>query len=243
MLPVIKLHSSVDILKLSPLVRGLSKTLGYAEENNGIGLTKSYALNRKFVHWAADNFDWPEYNSSELFIVNKVLNEQDMPPLWPIHDLLLHLKLTRRYKGTLRLTKRGQSFLATPESLFDLIAPAFLFQYDHDQASRSKNRIIGNWDIFLNIINVEAQLGCSVEQLLQVFYGLQKSDGFDLQYSSMRSDFRLAVVRPLCWLGLLEEDRKGLGFLDDGMLYKTPLWEASLKLNTDNLKSAFQVIN
>jgi len=80
MLPPLKLHSDVDVLKHSPLVRGMILTLGYADENGGIGLTKSGAMNRKFVHWAADQFEWPGYTAAELFEIHKVLNELDMPP-------------------------------------------------------------------------------------------------------------------------------------------------------------------
>ena len=83
MLPLLKLHDDVDVLKHSPLVRGMIFTLRFADENGGIGLTQSGAMNRKFVHWAADQFDWPGYTAAELFEINKVLNEHDMQPLLP----------------------------------------------------------------------------------------------------------------------------------------------------------------
>jgi hypothetical protein len=240
--PELKLHSPVDVLQHSPLLRGLSKTLTYAAQNGGIGLTKSYALNRKFVHWAADNFEWPEYTSEDLFIVNKVLNEDNMPPLWPIHDLLLHFKLMRRYKGHLKLTKLGQGFLDNPTGLFNLIAPVYLFRYDHNEISRTKGVLLGHWDLFLNIINFEVRSGCSLAHLIKTFYGFEEPDGYDPNYSASRSDFRLGVVRPLCWLGLLWEDREGLSFIEEGMLYKTPLWTACLKLDTDTMKPDLRVV-
>ncbi len=55
--PTLKLHANVDVLEHSPLLRGLVLTLRYAEEHGGIGLTKSDAMNRKFVHWAAAAFN------------------------------------------------------------------------------------------------------------------------------------------------------------------------------------------
>lgn len=57
--PTLKLHTDVDVLKHSPMLRGMFLTLDYAEEHGGIGLTKSDAMNRKFVHWAAAAFNWP----------------------------------------------------------------------------------------------------------------------------------------------------------------------------------------
>jgi hypothetical protein len=82
MYPNLKLHTDVDILKQSPLVRGMILALHYADENGGIGLTKSDAMNRKFVHWAAEHFEWPSYTAAELFEMSKVLNEDNMRPLW-----------------------------------------------------------------------------------------------------------------------------------------------------------------
>jgi|TARA_B110001450_G_C17207612_1_gene314082 hypothetical protein len=97
MTPNLKLYSSVNVLQHSPLIRGISKTLAYADDQGGIGLTESYAMKRKFVHWAADNFEFPEYTSKELFLTNKALNEYMMHPLVPLHDLILYLKLMRRH--------------------------------------------------------------------------------------------------------------------------------------------------
>ena len=50
----------------------------------------------------------------------------------------------------------------------------------------------------------------------------------------MRFAFKFCVIRPLCWLGLLWEDREGVRLWDDGTYYKTPLWQAALKLDTDS---------
>lgn len=101
------------ILLTSPLIRGILKTAEYIAANDGIGLTKSGVFNRKFVHWAAANFDWPGYSEEELFRMNKVLNEWDFPPVSDIHDILQMLKLGRRYKGKFLLTKAGKDLIAT----------------------------------------------------------------------------------------------------------------------------------
>lgn len=53
----------------------MTLALRYADENGGIGLTDSGAFNRKFVHWAAEHFEWSEYTAAELFEMNKVLDE------------------------------------------------------------------------------------------------------------------------------------------------------------------------
>lgn len=56
--------------------------LEYARDNGGIGLTKSGALNRTFLAWAVEAFDWPGYEPAEVYAVNKVVNEIDYLPGW-----------------------------------------------------------------------------------------------------------------------------------------------------------------
>jgi len=46
-------------LSYSPLLRAARLTLKYAQDHGAIGLTKTGAFKRVFVHWAAEHFDWP----------------------------------------------------------------------------------------------------------------------------------------------------------------------------------------
>jgi hypothetical protein len=85
-------------LALSPLLRGAQLTLEYIEANGPIGLTPLKALKRYFVQWAAEAFAWPFYGPEDLYYLNKVLNEQDFPPLMVLHDVLLSAKLVRHAK-------------------------------------------------------------------------------------------------------------------------------------------------
>ncbi|MGO7733576.1 hypothetical protein ACC704_36760, partial [Rhizobium johnstonii] len=95
MLPEINLQGDVDIAALSPLLRGMLLSVAYADGEGGIGLTATGAMNRKFVHWAAVHFLWPGFTAEDLYSMNKVLNESDMPPLWVVRDMARHLKLLR----------------------------------------------------------------------------------------------------------------------------------------------------
>jgi len=165
MLPTVKLHSDADVLKHSPLVRGMTLALRYANENGGIGLTQSGAFNRKFVHWAAERFEWPDYTATELFEMNKVLDEYKMPPLFPVHGLLRHLKLLRRYKGKLVATKKGREMAEASDVFFDLSAPVYLYRFIHDERIEARGGPLGTWDIFLNVINAEARAGCTLRLL------------------------------------------------------------------------------
>ncbi|MEY9772145.1 hypothetical protein ABIA14_004486 [Sinorhizobium fredii] len=61
----------------------------------------------------------PGYTSEDLYNMNKVLNEADMPPLWAVRDMLSHLKLLRRKKDAPLPTKRGRDFRARPNAFFE----------------------------------------------------------------------------------------------------------------------------
>ena len=113
------------------------------------------------------------------------------------------------------------------------MAPDYLYHSIHDERIEARGGPLGNWDIFLNVINVEARTGCTLAHLLKTLYGWEEKDGFDPEHSNVRFAFKFCVIRPLCWLGLLWEDRESLNLWEDGTYYKTPLWQAALKLDTD----------
>jgi len=218
------------LLLTSPLIRGVLKTAEYIEANGGIGLTKSGAFNRKFVHWAAAKFDWPGYSEEKLFRINKVLNEWDFPPVEDIHALLKGLKLGRHYKGKFLLTKAGKELVAHPGRLLSELIPNFLFHLNHGAHLRAKDQILGNWDIFLNVINVEANHGASRSALRNALYG--DPDPSDPFYDSIASTLYITVLRPLCWAGLLEEEDPHRS-RSDQQFTKTKLWRRTLRLDTD----------
>jgi hypothetical protein len=218
-------------LQYSPLLRAARLTLQFAQDNGGIGLTVSGAFKRVFVHWAADHFDWPGMGADELFAVNRVLNEYDFVPLEILHFLLLRMKLGRHYKGTFRVTKRGAELLASPGGLFAELIPFFLFELDHTSYARFEDRPIGNWDVWLNVLNVEADQGARAGDLFEVLYGPVSEEENDWWAFAA---FRHCVLEPLCWAGLLVEVSEPRQRLEDRHYVKTPLWRDALALDTDD---------
>ncbi|MEO0752255.1 MAG: hypothetical protein AAFY25_10655, partial [Pseudomonadota bacterium] len=93
------LDNSDPLLGSSKLLDAVLKTVGFAQENDGIGLTKGKAFNRKFATWAAENFNWPEYSAESLLRIQKVLNEEDVIPVFVLHELMISMKLGRHVKG------------------------------------------------------------------------------------------------------------------------------------------------
>ena len=216
----------------SPLLRATLLTIGYIEAHGPIGLTASRALKRYFVEWAVEAFDWPYYSAADLYAVNKVLNEPDFPPLVILHDLLVGAKLVRHRKGAMHLTRLAGQLKNDPASLWALLASHLLFETDHSKYTRYGDHLLGNWDIFLNVINVEAHSGISEEKLCSLLYG---SGEQETRYEDVRQRAALYIhiLRPLCWAGLLNEVRTGQGFARQEHFFKTPLWSAALSLETD----------
>jgi hypothetical protein len=220
-------------LQLSPMICSAESLLSYLIKHDEIGLTKAKAFQRKFVHWAAANFEWPGFEEEKLFSVNKVLNEYDFPPLEMLHVVLLKLKLIRHYKGACKLTKAGKGLVGKRGELFGLIAPFYLFRVDHSAYSRFSEPVLGNWDVFLNIINVEAAHGISGSDLREVFYGpREEGDLYDHALGMLWSQ----VLRPLSWLGVFAEVQpEGTHGFEHRIFMKTPLWDAAFDLDTDHM--------
>jgi hypothetical protein len=189
-------------LKGAPMICAAQKLLAYLTDNETIGLTQGKAFQRKFVHWAAAEFAWPGWEEDRLFLVNKVLNEYDFPPLEALHFGLLKLKLIRHHKLTCRLTKAGRALADKPGDLFNLVAPFYLFEIDHTVSSRIPEPLLGNWSVFLGVLNVEAAGGVSCGALRKILYGPpDPKEPYDLLPGMIWNQ----VLSPLCWLGLLAE--------------------------------------
>lgn len=217
----------------SPLLRGALLTLQYAQEHGAIGLTKTSAFKRVFVHWAVEHFDWPGRSSEEVFRYSKVVNEFEFPPLELLHYLLIKLRLARHVKGEFKLTKRGAEFAQAPGRLFDEIIPFFVLNTDHASYARFGESPFGTWDVWFNVINVEADHGITERELYAAFYG----EGHDWDTDGWRemAVFSSCILRPLEWAGLLvqiAEDRDGKHLRH---VFKTPLWRSAMRLDTDHI--------
>ncbi|MEO1724550.1 MAG: hypothetical protein AAFR84_19390 [Pseudomonadota bacterium] len=218
----------------SRLLEALRYMLAHGIEENGLGLTKTKALNRKVVGWAAEAFDWPGYRAEELLQVSKVLNQDDVLPVLAIHDLLIVMKLGRHRKDRLLITPEGRRLADRPGALFTVLTPNWLFRYNHARLSRFEETAPGNWDVFLNVINVEAESAISRSALTKILYGpADPTVALDRTHAGYETVLFSHVLRPLTWLGLLEETRDGPGLLAERFYTKSPLWRACLTLPTD----------
>lgn len=161
----------------SPLLRAALLTLRYAQDHGSIALTETKAFKRVFVHWAVRNFDWPGKGAEKMFRYSKVINEYEFPPLEVLHYLLITLRLGRHLKGEFRLTKRGAELAQAPARLSAELIPFFVLKIYHASYAQFEERPFGKWDVWMNVINVEANQGISEQELFAAFYGTKDADG------------------------------------------------------------------
>ena len=237
---MIKLQPIADhdpVLDQSRLLRAMELAFAYADTNGGVGLTQTKAFNRKFAHWMAENSPWPDYKAEELLRLNKVLNEWDVAPAMVVHDLMIVMKLGRHVKGKFQVSKKARALASNRGAFFADLAETYLYRYNHARTARTEFTAPGNWDIFLNIINVEAEEGLTEPHLVKTLYGLERQGVYDREYYDHAGFLFTHVLRPLSWIGFLAEN-SGSERRSDKTYWKTPLWHACLKLSTDEIVEA-----
>jgi hypothetical protein len=168
-----------------------------------------------------------------MFRFSKVINEYEFPPLEVLHYLLISLRLGRHYKGEFRLTKRGVVLANAPGRLFAELIPYFVLRIDHASYARFEERPFGKWDVWMNVINVEADHGTTEAALFEAFYGEPK-DWHTAGWREMAA-FSSCVLRPLEWAGLLVQTPEVRNGKHIHHVFKTPLWRSAMTLDTDEM--------
>lgn len=181
--------------------------LAHAHDNDGIGLTASGALNRKFLAWAVEAFDWPGYKPAEVYAVNKVVNEIDYLPGWYLHEVMKRRKCLRKYKDRLILSPAGRKALDKPSLLqAELFLETFVGRY----LPSLDTAFLGDFDLYFGLllwqVRQATQTWASARDIFEVAVipddMIHELDG---QYSDAPiHGFHLRVLRLLCWFGLLE---------------------------------------
>jgi hypothetical protein len=90
--------------------------------DDGIALTQTGNLNRKFVQQSADRFGWD--------FPQPPRKEDDLFDLRQLRHFAQELRLARRSGGTLKLTAKGRRLLADPGSLWRAVAAGLLGDND-----------------------------------------------------------------------------------------------------------------
>ena len=211
------------LYKYSPLTRALHLTLKDCLDEDGLELTQTGRLKRKYVDPLVRSFDWPHYNIEEFYAVSKVMNADDFPPLILVHELLRHHKLVRHYKHSMRLTKTGQNLYQDIQALYKLVIPSYLFDVDHMAFSRVNKAPLGHWDIWINVLHSAADRPARLDKLYAELYG--PADNMTaLETQKALYGFYNGVIEPLILSGLLQDNRAANDGVEARLISKTPLW-------------------
>jgi len=221
------------LLKSMMCINGM-KLLRYAEENKGIQLTKSGALFRKCVTWAAEEFQWPGYEPEELYRFNKVLNQQDFPPVSVMHDLMVAAKLMRHFKGKAILTKSGQQLLGNYSALQIALFETWFTRFDFDYYDRFGMPAIAGGDDYGHFFGVITNRSSDWISLANLTHWCIPVDMINQYHISPLDEacwhLSSRLIRPLNWLGLLEVDRGDrLSPFSEQTIRKTKLFDEFLK--------------
>ena len=220
----------------SPMCLNAMKVLQHMRDEGGITLTKSGAFYRKFVTWAAEDFRWPGFEAKKLYVVNKVLDEPDFPPLAIIHELLVGTRLIRRYKGKAMLSQAGKAIIGDYGALQAEFFDAFFLALDHGAYERFPidydDADVGH---FLMVVHgrlndwiplTAVTAWCLPLDLITSYRFSPVQDAAFYLYSRL--------IRPLLWLGMIEEEGTDeRRHIENRRYRKTQLFDRFLHLAVD----------
>ncbi|SDU45401.1 hypothetical protein SAMN05428979_3984 [Stappia sp. ES.058] len=203
--------------------------LDYAREHDGIGLTKSGALNRNFLAWAVEAFDWPGYEPAEVYAVNKVVDEIDYLPGWYLHEVMKRRKIMRKHKDRLLLSPAGREALDRPGLLqAELFPETFRGRY----LPSLDTAFMGDFDLYCGLLLWQVRHvtegWASAREIFRTAVipddAIHELGGYP---DAPIHGFHLRVLRFLTWFGVLEPAATGSRRFDaDGFRYRaTPLFD------------------
>jgi hypothetical protein len=204
--------------------------LAHARDNDGIGLTASGALNRKFLAWAVEAFDWPGHEPAEIYAINKVVDEIDYLPGWYLHEVMKRRKFMRKHKNRLVLSPAGRQALDRPGLLqAGLFPESFVGRY----LKSLDAPFMGEFDLYFGLllwqVRHSTHTWASSRELFKVAVipddAIHELGG--LYPDAPIHGFHLRVLRLLCWFGLLESTGTDMLCFDaDAYHYRaTPLFD------------------
>jgi len=154
-----------------------------------------------------DLFDWPDFDKTELFRLNKVINEPDFLPLHFVRLVTETAQLVRRNRGFLKPTILGRDLLKEPQGRA-LLAILFHVAGWHCNLSYFGHGLHGEWPqrdigVILWSLSVAARDWESRERLTRLC-AIPINGVLDARWDSGSMAMEARILRPLLWFGLLE---------------------------------------
>lgn len=225
---------SLEALQGAIIVSHTRLFLSSLNTDKGVKLTAAGNLNRKYVEQMLDEFSWPGQDIAEIRRMNKVINEEDFSGLHFIRVACEVAKLTRKYKGTLRLSRLGRSLLEDGSAgllmselfigIFQRFNLAYMDRFDVEDSLTPQMSLI------LYGISKLANDYVSPDELANLTLDPIECPG---DYLTPDMIFEDRVLRYLCWFGLMEKRAKAANDqrFRDYLYRKTPLFDQFLSFN------------
>lgn len=228
---------SVDEANRSTLFRNARTLVNALNESGGTKATASGNLNRKFVAEMMEKIELPPKTALMIRRVNKVINEEDV---WPLHITRVIVELAglvRRHGGMFKAVQKKQHLLADLQAgqLYNLLFLTFFRRFhltylDHmDEAPLVQDTL----PISLFLVSRLMNDWVTVDEVVDFLFPAQVRQQLPVPaYGDIA--VRLAysrIVRPLLWLGLLEDRKWDEGSLAKTELRKTELFDRVLQFN------------
>ena len=224
---------TLDDLSGSLVLAHARLVMEHLEADGGVKLTTTGAFNRKFVARMVEDFRWPGFEAEEVWRLNKVLNEADFTPLDYLHAILDVAGLARKYKGTLRATRKARS-LRRPEAAGKLNAVLFEATFQRYNL-RYLDRMVFKDDfqpqigVILFLIGAFPAVPRTAGELYRAMtLPIEPSEKHP--YYKPENVFRRRVLRYLEWFGLIEMTTVAANdeWSDPQFFCKTPLFDRFL---------------
>jgi hypothetical protein len=219
------------------------KLLQHCQETDCIALTKSGFFNRKCVTWAAEEFQWPDFQPEKLYRINKVLNEQDVVPLTIMHDLLEAAKLIRHIKGKAVLSRKGRELLQNYDELQAILFETWFTNYNFNSPYNSfipEFEEFVDYRHFFGVVSNRTSKWVTLQELVGWCLPM---DWMDHKRKASTHDalifLLIHLIRPLQWMGLIEVIKDSLKQpIEQREIRKTPLFDQLIKFSNINSQSA-----
>ena len=198
---------SADEIAGSPVARNTLILLRQAIERGGLPLTATGNLSRAVVVEMRGLIEWPHYDKSDAFLLNKVINEPDFLPLHVVRILAQAATLVRAQRGKLVATPLGKSMLSD-ERQGSLPAILFHLAFWRMDLGYFGRGLLGSWPqahigVVLWSLSVSAgdwQTSEKLTRLCTIPEPATLTGTWDRSAYTMEA----RILRPLLWFGLLE---------------------------------------
>jgi hypothetical protein len=210
-----------------------------ASEGSGLGLTTTGNLSRRVVAEMIERMVWPDFDKTEAFRFDKVVNEPDFPHLHFLRHVAQAVGALRRYKGSLKPTPLGRRLMEDPDrrGLLAIFFHVALWGLDLQYLSRG---ILGGWPqrdigVVLWSISVSAIEWQSRERLTRLCCIPSKAV-VEWPWDAGTHVMDAMILRLLRDFGLLEhrsESIAGERFAENHFYRKTALFDRFLSFDVD----------